>query len=55
MLCVKVTQVNVGGSVAVVDALLCLFFNLFDDLDHDQSHIHVSFFFVPMLSINKCP
>lgn len=50
---IEIAEVNIAGCVAVVNALLSLFLDLFDHLDHDQCHVHISFLLVTVFGIDK--
>jgi hypothetical protein len=50
---IEVAEVNVARRVAVVNALLSLLFDLFDNFDHNQCHIHVSLLLVTVLGFDE--
>lgn len=50
---IEIAEEDVGGRVAVADALIYLLFDLLDYLYHHQSHVHVSLLFVAVLGVNE--
>ena len=50
---IEVVKDNVVGVVAVVDSVFGFSLNGFDDFDHDECHIDISFFVVSMLDLHE--
>jgi hypothetical protein len=52
---VEIVEINVVRRVAVIYGDVYFLFDFFDDLDHDESQVHVSFLVVSMLGVHKLP
>jgi len=50
---VKPTDKHVVRTIAIEDTSVDIFFDLFDDLDHDQCDVHVTLFVVLVSSLDE--
>ena len=50
---IEVVKVNIVRIITIIHSIFSLPLNSFNDLDHNKSHMNISFFFIAMLDFHK--